>query len=69
MVSKIEQEINEIRLQIYEKIKEMTSEEQGEYYRKSGEAIAKEYGFKIYNSMEEYERDKEARRDDDACEG
>jgi hypothetical protein len=43
----IEQEINKIRLRLYEKMKDMTSEEVTEYYRKSGEVTAQKYGFKI----------------------
>jgi len=43
----IEQEVNQIRLKIYEKTKDMTPEQLTEYYRKSGEASAKKYGFKI----------------------
>ena len=42
----VEQEVDAIRLQIYEIIKDMTPEEISEYYRKSGEASAKKYGFK-----------------------
>jgi len=48
--SLIEQEINQIRLAIYEKIKDMTPTQVTEYYRKSGEATAKKYGFKIVES-------------------
>ena len=62
MVSKIEKELNEIRLQIYEEIKDMTPQERTEYFNKSAEAAAKEFGFKIYDSVEEAERDKEARK-------
>ena len=49
-VSTIEQEINQIRLATYEKIKDMSPAEITEYYRKSGEATAKKYGFKIIES-------------------
>jgi len=43
----IEQEINQIRLSIYEKTKDMTPTQLTEYYYKSGEASAMKYGFKI----------------------
>ena len=46
----IEQEINQIRLAIYEKTKDMTHAEITEYYRQSGEATAKKYGFTIVES-------------------
>ena len=46
----IEQEINTIRLNIYEKIKDMTPRQLTEYYRKSGEASAQKYGFKLVES-------------------
>ena len=46
-ISKIEQEVNQIRLNIYEKTREMTPAQLTEYYRKSGEVTAKSYGFKI----------------------
>ncbi|MCL1865159.1 MAG: hypothetical protein FWF73_05035 [Spirochaetes bacterium] len=49
----IEQEIDQIRLQIYEKIKDMTPEQHIEYYRKSGEASAKKYGFTIIANANE----------------
>ena len=49
-ISPIEQEVNQIRLQIYEKTKDMTPAELTEYYRRSGEASAKKYGFKIVAS-------------------
>jgi hypothetical protein len=43
----IEQEVNQIRLEIYEKTKDMTPVQLTEYYQKSGEASSKKYGFKI----------------------
>ena len=48
--STIEQEIDQIRLQLYEKTKDMTPEQLTDYYRKSGEASAKKYGFEIVAS-------------------
>jgi hypothetical protein len=51
--SKIEQEVNKIRLQIYEKTKDMTPSQLTEYYRRSGEASAQKYGFKIVESAKE----------------
>ncbi len=44
-ISSIEQEINKIRLQIYEETKEMSIEERVERVNKIGEAAAKKYGF------------------------
>ena len=52
----IEQEIDQIRLQIFEKIKDMTPEQHIEYYKKSGEASAKKYGFTIVASANEREK-------------
>ena len=49
-INKIEQEVNQIRLNIYEKTKDMTPAQLTEYYRKSGEATAQKYGFKIVAS-------------------
>jgi len=43
----IEQEINQIRLRIYEETKDMTPEQLTEYYRKSTDATIKQYGFKV----------------------
>ena len=48
----IEQEVDQIRLRIYEKTKNMTSSQLTEYYKKSGEVSAKKYGFKIIASIE-----------------
>ena len=52
-IRSVEQEVNQIRLMIYEKTKNMTPAELTEYYRKSGEASAKKYGFKIVASAKE----------------
>ena len=49
----IEQEVNKIRLEIYEKTKDMTPEQLTEYYRKSGEKSAQKYGFKIVAKAKE----------------
>ena len=49
----IEDEIDKIRLQTYEKTKHMTPSQLTEYYRKSGEATAKKYGFKIVASAKD----------------
>ena len=47
----IEDEIDAIRLEIYEETKNMTLEERHEYYRKCSEEAAKEYGFKCIPSL------------------
>jgi len=52
-ISNVEHEVNQIRLNIYEKTKDMTPEQLTEYYRKSGEASAEKYGFKIVASAKE----------------
>lgn len=43
----IEQEVNQIRLKIYEKTKDMTPAQLTAYYKKSTEATIKKYGFKV----------------------
>ena len=43
----IEQEVNQIRLDIYEKTKNMTPAQLTEYYKQSTEATIKKYGFKV----------------------
>jgi len=50
MIDSIEREIDEIRLSIYEETKDMTPAQLSEYYRKSAEAAAEKYGFKIVAS-------------------
>jgi hypothetical protein len=49
----IEQEVNRIRLQIFEKTKNMTPAQLTAYYQKSGEDSAKKYGFKIVPGVSE----------------
>jgi hypothetical protein len=46
----IEQEINKIRLEIYEETKDMTPAQRAERVNRIGEAAAKKYGFKIVAS-------------------
>jgi hypothetical protein len=48
----IEQEVDQIRLRIYEKTKNMTPSQLTEYYKKSGEVSAEKYGFKIIAKTE-----------------
>jgi len=45
-------EVHAIRLMIQDRLKDMTPEQQTEYYRKSGEASAKKYGFKLVESAD-----------------
>jgi len=49
----IEQEVNQIRLMIYEKTKDMTPEQLTEYYKRSTEATVRKYGFRIIASAKE----------------
>ncbi len=49
----IEQEINQIRLHIYEETKDMTVRERVDRVNRIGEAAAKKYGFKIIASVKE----------------
>jgi len=46
-ISRIEREVEEIRLKIYEKTKNMTSQEYKEYLERSTEDIVKKYGLKV----------------------
>jgi hypothetical protein len=45
-IDPIEQEINEIRLKIYEETKDMTASEFNEYTRKKADAMIKEYNLR-----------------------
>ena len=55
-INKIEQEINRIRLRIYEETKNMTPEQRAERVNKIGEAAAKKYGFKRIASARDREQ-------------
>jgi len=50
----IEQEVNEIRLRIYEETKDLTSEQYTERVRKIGENAAKKYGFQRISRVNNY---------------
>ena len=52
-INPIEQEINQIRLHIYEETKDMSPEELTEYYKKNTEAMIQKYGFKTVKSAKE----------------
>ena len=52
-IDPIEQEINEIRLKIYEETKHMTREEFSEYIRMNTEPIIKKYGIKVVASTKD----------------
>jgi len=45
-ISKIEQEVNQIRLAIFEETKNMTPAQRAERVNRIGEAAAKKYGFR-----------------------
>ena len=52
-ISPVEQEVNQIRLAIYEKTKDMTPVQRAERTNKIAEAAAQKYGFKIIASAKE----------------
>ena len=52
-ISNIEQEVNQIRLKIYEETEVLTAEQYTERVRKIGEAAAKKYGFQRISSASE----------------
>ena len=52
-ISPIEQEVNQIRVAIYEKTKDMTLAQLTEYYKQSTEATIQKYGFKVIASAKE----------------
>ena len=52
-ISPIEQEVNQIRLAIYEKTKDMTPTQITDYYKQSTEATIQKYGFKVVKNAKE----------------
>ena len=56
-ISKIEQEVNQIRLGIYKRTKDMTPTQLTEYYKKSTEATIEKYGFKVVANAREARRE------------
>jgi hypothetical protein len=53
----IEQEVNQIRLKIYEETKYLSSEKYTERVRKIGEEAAKKYGFLRISSAEKAQKE------------
>jgi len=49
--NQIEQEINRIRLHIYEETKNMTPEQRAAYYAQSAQETAKQYGFRVVEQL------------------
>ena len=49
----VEQEVNQIRLIIYEETKDLTPEQYTERVRKTGENAAEKYGFQRITNAEE----------------
>jgi len=52
----IEDEVDEIKLKIYEEIKDMTAQERREYYHRKCDDTIKKYGLKVIHSPEELDR-------------
>ena len=52
-ISSIEQEVNQIRLAIYEKTKDMTPSQLTDYYKNNTEATIQKYGFKVIANASE----------------
>ena len=55
-IRKIEEEVNQIRLKIYEETKDMTPAQRAERTNKIAEAAAQRYGFKIVASAKKADR-------------
>jgi hypothetical protein len=53
VISKIEEEVEQIRLAIYEKTKHMTPAEHTEYYKRNTEELVKQYGFTVIDHVPE----------------
>ena len=52
-IRKIEEDVNQIRLAIYEETRTLTPAQRAERTNKIAEAAAKKYGFKIIKSAKE----------------
>jgi len=52
-ISRVEQEVNQIRLKIYEETKDLTQEQYKERLNRITETAAQKYGFKIVASAKE----------------
>ena len=50
----IERDVDRIRLKLYHKTKNMTDKQFVDYFNKSGEALAKKYGFIRIESADSY---------------
>ena len=60
-ISKIEQEVNQIRLQIYEETKDLTPEQNRDRLNKIGEEAARKYGFqRVANANTNHAQEKRA---------
>ncbi|MCL2604080.1 MAG: hypothetical protein FWD90_06345 [Defluviitaleaceae bacterium] len=55
-ISPIEQEVNQIRLAIYEKTKDMTPTQITDYYKQNTEATIQKYGFKVVVNAKTWEK-------------
>jgi len=53
MISRVEHEVNQIRLKIYEETKDLTPEQYRERLNKITETAAQKYGFKIVASAKD----------------
>jgi hypothetical protein len=52
-VKTIEQEVNQIRLGIYEQTKDMTPTQLTEYYKQNTDSIIEKYGFRVLVNAKE----------------
>ena len=58
MYKSVEQEVNQIRINIYEATKDLTPEQYTERVRKIGEEAAKKYGFHRISNVTETQTNK-----------
>jgi hypothetical protein len=52
-IKTVEQEVNQIRLSIYEETKNMNPMQLTEYYKKNTDAAIKKYGFRVVASAKD----------------